>query len=203
MLLSRTMRMIGIGVLLIGLTGCDIIPDGDNGSDGGNNGGNDGGNNGGNGGETELTTITFEAASGFPEDDTDVVFEVDGRNISFTGGFAIRRGIPALYGEGSRSWMINSSMGAGRIDLSGLNVVKAKFFWGRLEGEDPAQVTFTDSSGATSAPIDAIAVPVNDATVEIEAPSGTTIEQLDFAFADGADDNVECALDSLILTVSE
>ena len=94
-------------------------------------------------------------------------------------------------------------MDAGRIDLAGLNVVKARFFWGRLEGEDPAQLTFTDSAGTTSSPIAAIAVPVNDATVEIEAPAGTTIERIDIAFNDGAADNVESALDSLILTVSE
>ncbi len=245
-LLSKSLRLFGMGILLFGLTGCDMNPDsdgnsgggnggndvgndgggndgGDNGdndnggndggvdggNDGGNdNGGNDGGDNAGsddgqNAGETELTTITFEAASGFPEDDTELTFEVDGREIGFAGGFAIRRGIPALYGEGSRSWMINSSVGPGRIDLTGLNVVKARFFWGRLEGEDAALVVFTDSNDDTSQPIEAIAVPVNDAMVEIESPVGTTIERLDFVYLDGVADDVECALDSLTLTVTE
>ncbi len=184
---------------------------GDNGSNGGGgdaNGGdnNDDGNNNDNGGDTgeiELTTVTFEAATGFPEDDTEVTFDVDGREINFTGGFAIRRGIPALYGEGVRSWMINSTEGSGRIDLAGLNVVKARFFWGRLEGDEPARMTFTDSNGDTSDSIEAIAVPVNDAMVEVEAPNGATIERMDFGFADGVADNVESALDSLTLTVTE
>ncbi len=32
-LLSKTMRMFGIGILLVGLAGCDIFPDGDGGND--------------------------------------------------------------------------------------------------------------------------------------------------------------------------
>lgn len=206
--MQKTLRQFVLGLMLVGLLGCEamVLPPADDGGDtnGGDMNGEDmNGEDGGAGEETtELTTITFEGATGFPSSSTDVNFEVDGRSVRFTGGFALRRGIPALYGEGSRAWMINSSMDPGRIDLSGLNVVGIRFFWAQLADDAPALLTWTDNNGTVSEPIASVAVPGNDAMLEIEAPEGMTIEQLDLSFNDDAEDNIEASLDTVTLIVA-
>jgi len=155
-------------------------------------------------GAGDLPAVTFEANSGFQQNDTSVTFTVGSGTAEFTGGLAATRFTPPLYGDGSRSWMVSQANGIATINLSSLSVTRARFYFVHLDRRQPATLTFTDDAGTVSDPI--MSVPVSGflsgvpaGFMTIEAAAGATISTITIT---PPADGTEAALDSLVLSES-